>query len=130
MEYSKEDLMEAKKQILGVGENMGTEESKKIWEENAQFWDNAMGDESYSGDLIYKGSLDAFYPTTDPHLFYQSIRRIRKYNIKKVLPGHHQLDIPVSLIADIEAGFAQLERAGKLKQGNGLFKFQDFQIHI
>ena len=31
MEYSKEDLMEAKKQIWGVGENMGTEESKKIW---------------------------------------------------------------------------------------------------
>ena len=29
MEYRKEDLMEAKKQILGVGENMGTEESKK-----------------------------------------------------------------------------------------------------
>ena len=26
MEYSKEDLMEAKKQILGVGENMGTED--------------------------------------------------------------------------------------------------------
>ena len=48
MEYSKEDLMEAKKQIWGVGENMGTEkeERKKIWEENAQFWDNAMGDES------------------------------------------------------------------------------------
>ena len=48
MEYSKEDLMEAKKQIWGVGENMGTEESKKIWEENAQFWDNAMGDESHN----------------------------------------------------------------------------------
>ena len=46
MEYSKEDLMEAKKQILGVGETWETEESKKIWEENAQFWDNAMGDES------------------------------------------------------------------------------------
>ena len=46
MEYSKEDLMEAKKQIWGVGENMGTEESKKIWEKNAQFWDNAMGDKS------------------------------------------------------------------------------------
>ena len=78
----------------------------------------------YSGDLIYKGSLDAFYPTTDPKLFYQSIRRIRKYNIKKVLPGHHQLDIPVSLIADIEAGFAQLERAGKLKQGMDCLSFR------
>ena len=40
MEYSKEDLIEAKRQILGGRENMGTEESKKIWEENAQFWDN------------------------------------------------------------------------------------------
>ena len=48
MEYRMEDLMEAKKQILGVGENMGTEESIKIWEENAQFWDNEMGDESVS----------------------------------------------------------------------------------
>ena len=28
MEYSKEDLMEAKRQILGVGENMGTEETE------------------------------------------------------------------------------------------------------
>ena len=46
MEYSKEDLIEAKRQILGGRENMGTEESKKIWEKNAQFWDNAMGDES------------------------------------------------------------------------------------
>ena len=84
----------------------------------------------YSGDLIYKGCLDAFYPTTDPRLFYRSIRRIREYKINKILPGHHQLDIPVSLAADIEAGFAQLERAGKLQQGSGSFAFRDFQIHI
>lgn len=84
----------------------------------------------YSGDLIYKGCLDAFYPTTDPQLFYQSIRRIQTYKINKVLPGHHQLNIPVSLIHKIEAGFEQLEEAGKLKQGNGIFDFGDFQIHI
>ena len=54
MEYSKEDLMEAKRQIWGVGENMGTEESKKIWEENAQFWDNAMGDESNEKKVVAK----------------------------------------------------------------------------
>ena len=47
MEYSKEDLMEAKKQIWGVGENMGTEESKKnLGEKTHKFWDNAMGDKS------------------------------------------------------------------------------------
>lgn len=84
----------------------------------------------YSGDLIYKGCLYAFYPTTDPQLFYRSVRLIQEYKIAKVLPGHHQLDIPVSLIGEIEAGFAQIERNGQLKQGNGLFEFGDFQIQI
>ena len=84
----------------------------------------------YSGDLIYKGCLYASYPTTDPLLFYASVRKIRGYKIGKVLPGHHQLEIPVPLIGEIEAGFTQIERSGQLKQGNGLFVFGDFQIQI
>ena len=84
----------------------------------------------YSGDLIYKGCLYAFYPTTDPQLFYHSVKRVQKYKIAKILPGHHEVDIPASLINEIEAGFAQLVRNGQLKQGNGLFKFGDFQIQI
>ena len=35
-----------------------------------------------------------------------------------------------SLIDEIAAGFAKLENAGQLRQGNGLFDFGDFQIHI
>lgn len=46
------------------------------------------------------------------------------------MPGHHQLDIPVSLAGDIEAGFARLEETGQLKQGAGLFTFDSFQIQI
>ena len=84
----------------------------------------------YTGDLIYRGCLYAFYPSTDPGLFYESVRKIRDYKVSKVLPGHHQPDIPVSLIGRIEAGFAQIEKNGKLKQGNGLFDFGDFQIKI
>lgn len=84
----------------------------------------------YSGDLIYKGCLDAFYPTTDPKLFFDSVKMIQKYEIKKILPGHHQLNISVSLIKEIEKGFAQIEKSGQLKHGNGLFEFGDFQIHI
>ena len=53
-----------------------------------------------------------------------------KYEISRVLPGHHQLSIPGSMIDEIEAAFAQIERNGKLKQGNGLFEFRDFQIQI
>lgn len=84
----------------------------------------------FSGDLIYKGCLYAFYPTTDPRLFYDSVKRVRGYKIARILPGHHQLNIPVSIIDEIEAGFAQIEANGKLKQGSGLFEFKGFQIQI
>ncbi len=84
----------------------------------------------YSGDLIYKGCLDAFYPTTDPVLFYESVRRIQKYQISRILPGHHQLHIDKGIVDEIARGFSMLEKNGKLHQGNGLFDFGDFQIHV
>lgn len=84
----------------------------------------------FSGDLIYRGCLDAFYPTTDPQLFFQSVARVDSLSVKRVLPAHHQLNIPVSLIHDIHHGFADLHKDGKLKQGAGIFQFKDFQIHI
>ena len=47
-----------------------------------------------------------------------------------ILPGHHQLGITVDIISRIENGFNKLSDEGKLKQGNGVFDFGDFQIHI
>lgn len=84
----------------------------------------------YSGDLIYSGCLDAFYPTTDPQLFWQSIKKIQHLDVERVLPAHHQLNIPVNIINRIEKAFSQLAGEGRLEQGNGIFDFADFQIHI
>ena len=84
----------------------------------------------YSGDLIYKGCLDAFYPTTDPVAFMRSVEKVRSLKIKKVLPAHHQLSISVSLIDEIANAFQSLYQQGKLQQGNGVFDFGEFQIHI
>lgn len=84
----------------------------------------------YSGDLIYKGCLDAFYPTTDPLLFMRSVEKIRELHLEKVLPAHHQLDISVSLVDKIANAFNELYQQGKLQQGNGIFDFEEFQIHI
>lgn len=84
----------------------------------------------YSGDLIYKGCLDAFYPTTNPQQFYQSVRKIKDLKIDRVLPAHHQLSIPVCMIGRIEEAFGKLERQGNLEQGKGIFDFGDFQIHV
>lgn len=84
----------------------------------------------YSGDLIYSGCLDAFYPTTDPWLFRQSVKQVRALEIERILPGHHQLNIPTDIIDKIEMAFDKLEKQDKLKQGNGIFDFGSFQIHI
>ncbi len=84
----------------------------------------------YSGDLIYKGCLDAFYPTTDPQQFYQSVKKVKGLKIERVLPAHHQLSIPVCIINRIEKAFLELQEQGNLEQGKGVFNFGDFQIHI
>ena len=84
----------------------------------------------YSGDLIYKGCLDMFYPTTNPKLFAQSIDRICKLEIKRILPGHHSLDISVQIISNIKNAFLNLKKDGDLEQGKGIFEFEEFQIHL
>ena len=84
----------------------------------------------YSGDLIYEGCLDAFYPTTDPMLFMCSVERVRNLPLEKVLSAHHQLDISVSLVDEIANAFNKLYQQGKLQQGNGVFDFGEFQIYI
>lgn len=84
----------------------------------------------YSGDLIYCGTLDAFYPTTNPKQFYHSVTKISSLDVSRILPGHHSLDVSSDIIRRIETAFQELDAAGKLYHGNGLFDYGTFQIHI
>ncbi len=84
----------------------------------------------FSGDLIYCGCLDAFYPTTDPAAFARSVRRVREMSVRRILPGHHRLEVPVEIVGRIDEGFRWLEESGKCRQGNGVFDFGEFQIHL
>lgn len=84
----------------------------------------------YSGDLIYNGCLDMFYPSTDPELFIQSIDKVNKLKIEKIMPGHHDLDVSVGIISKIQTAFEELKFTGNLKQGKGIFEFEGFQIHL
>lgn len=84
----------------------------------------------YSGDLIYRGCLDAFYPTTSPQLFKQSVEKLLPIPVNKILPAHHDLSVPLDFPKRIASAFALLEGEGNLKQGCGVFDFGDFSIHI
>ncbi|MBU3142691.1 MBL fold metallo-hydrolase [Clostridium sp. CF012] len=85
----------------------------------------------YTGDLVYKGTLYAFYPSTDPRLFKESIDKISSLKgITKILPAHNDLNVQVGLINSIKKAFEHIEYKGMLKQGNGVFDFEYFKIHI
>ncbi|MCR5447933.1 MAG: MBL fold metallo-hydrolase [Solobacterium sp.] len=93
-----------------------------FWEADRQYL--------YTGDLIYSGCLYAYYPSTDPYQFWQSIRKAGELPVRRILPGHNRLDIGTDIIERIETAFAQLYKENELKQGSGLFDYPDFQIHI
>lgn len=84
----------------------------------------------YTGDLIYSGCLDMFYPTTDPLLFMRSVEKIKKLKVEKILPAHHRVNVSVELINEVAKAFDKLYKAKKLKHGSGIFDFVDFQIHV
>ena len=84
----------------------------------------------FAGDLLYAGSLDAFYPTTDPVQYRQSVRRVQKLGPVRLLPGHHRLDLPANLASRAAAAFDGLAAAGVLHHGAGRFDFGLFQIHL
>ena len=60
----------------------------------------------------------------------RSVRTVRSLPVRRAFPGHHRLDIPVSLIDEIDCGFEKLRRGGLLKRGNGVFDFGRFQIRL
>lgn len=84
----------------------------------------------YTGDLIYAGTLDAFYPTTDPLAFRCSVRRVSSLSVQKVYPGHFRLQVSSALINAVDDAFSLLEQQGMLHHGSGLHHFDDFSIHL
>ncbi|MBR4780090.1 MAG: MBL fold metallo-hydrolase [Lachnospiraceae bacterium] len=84
----------------------------------------------YSGDLIYQGKLDAFYPSTDPEKFWHSIEKVRLLEVNRIFPGHYKMPINPDIIDKITYAFQSLSDSHKLLQGCGIFDFGEFQIHV
>lgn len=85
----------------------------------------------FTGDLLYRGTLYAFYPSTDPVAFAGSIARLAGLpRVNRLLPGHNDLDVSVSLLPDADAAFRQLRVQGQLHHGSGLHDFGQFQVKL
>jgi len=84
----------------------------------------------FTGDLVYKDTLFAYYPSTDPEAYLNSIERVAALPVKRVFPAHHSLNIGPEILFRMRDAFRQLKTAGKLHHGSGIFEYNDFAIWL
>lgn len=84
----------------------------------------------FTGDLVYKDTLFAYYPSTDPEAYFKSIKRVAALPVKRVFPAHHSLNIQPEILFRMQDAFQQLKEEGKLHHGSGFFKYEDFAIWL
>jgi len=84
----------------------------------------------FTGDLIYIGTLFAYFPSTDPGAYLSSIERLAALSVKRVFPAHHDLNIQPSIIRDMKKAFTGVKADGKLHHGSGTFTYNNFVVWL
>ncbi len=93
------------------------------------FWEKKRG-YLFTGDLVYKGTLYANYPSTDPDAYLDSLEKIAVLHSKKIFPAHHSLEIEPEIIVRVRKAFRELKKYDMLIQGNGTFYYGDWAIQL
>ncbi|MDC7126678.1 MAG: MBL fold metallo-hydrolase [Spirochaetales bacterium] len=91
------------------------------------FWEEGKG-YLFTGDLVYKDTLFAYYPSTDPAAYLNSLERIAALPVKNVYPAHHSLDIQPEILTRMRDSFKQIKADGKLHHGSGTFDYGDWAV--
>lgn len=93
------------------------------------FWEPATG-YLFTGDLVYKDVLFAYYPSTDPEAYLASLEKVAALPVGKVFPAHHSLDIQPEILDRMRDALRQLKAEGKLHHGSGTFDYGDWGIWL
>lgn len=93
------------------------------------FWEKERG-YLFTGDLVYKDTLTAWFPSTDPVAYLKSLEIISALPVKRVFPAHHSLNIQPEIITRMRDGFRQLKAEGKHHHGSGTFHFGDWSVQL
>lgn len=84
----------------------------------------------FTGDLVYKDTLFAYYPSTDPQEYLKSLEKISELPVKRVFPAHHTLDIRPEILPRMRDAFRRLDEEGKLHHGSGIFSYGDWAVRL
>lgn len=84
----------------------------------------------FTGDLVYKGELLAYFPSTDPKVYLASLEKISELKVKRVFPAHHSLAIYPEIIVRMRDALRELQSEGKLIHSNITYDFGDWSIAL
>lgn len=93
------------------------------------FFERARG-YLFTGDLVYKDTLFAYYPSTDPEAYLRSLERVAALPVSRVFPGHHTLEIGPEILPRMRDAFCALQAEGKLRHGSGTFHYGDWAVWL
>ena len=93
------------------------------------FWEPERG-YLFTGDLVYKDVLFAYYPSTDPEAYLDSLEKVAALPVKQVFPAHHSLEIEPEILGRMRDVFRELKAAGKLRHGSGKFDYGDWGVWL
>jgi len=82
----------------------------------------------FTGDLVYIGTLFAYYPSTDPVAYLKSLQRVAALQVKRVFPAHHDLNVPDTILTDMEKAFLEIKAKGELRHGSGTHDYGYFSV--
>ena len=94
-----------------------------------RFWEANTG-YLFTGDLVYKDTLTAWFPSTDPKAYLKSLETVSELPAKRVFPAHHSLDIQPELLTRMRKAFRELKANGKLHHGSGTFDYGDWSVWL
>lgn len=84
----------------------------------------------FTGDLVYRDTLFAYYPSTDPEAYLNSLEKVAALSVKRVFPAHHSLDVKPEILVRMRDAFRRLKADGKLCHGSGVFNYGDWAVWL
>lgn len=84
----------------------------------------------YTGDLVYADILLAYYPSTDPEAYLDSLERIAALQAERIFPAHHSLDVKPELVLRMRDALRELKARGELNHGSGVHNYGDWGIWL
>ena len=93
--------------------------------------DDAASGYLFTGDLLYAGTIYAFYPSTSPEDLVESLDTIAQVpDVTRVYGAHHQLGLDAHVLDEVKGAVAFLKARHLIGHGTGLHRFPTFAVQF